>query len=46
MEAGRSEESVVLTVGSGDGCGLAKAVEIGRSEELEVSWLCSPADSL
>lgn len=36
MEAGRSEESVVLTVGSSDGRGLAKAVEIGRREEMEV----------
>lgn len=36
VEAGRSEESVVLTVGSGFGHGLAKAVEIGRREELEV----------
>lgn len=36
VEAGRSEESVVLTVGSSDGHGLAKAVEIGRREEMEV----------
>lgn len=36
VEAGRSEESVVLTVGSSDGHELAKAVEIGRREEMEV----------
>lgn len=36
MEAGRSEGSVVLTVGSGDGRGVAKAVETGRREELEM----------
>lgn len=30
--------SVVLTVGSGDGHGLAKAVETGRREELGCQW--------